>query len=708
MDATTALWNPLALAGLRENEFILTVNRPFEFSAAGLVGYWPEVGSLGLSLAQIPLTDNNLERASVAWARTLGKPFSFGASLHGNRLQGDEFASASLGVVWHPLGERLPLSRDPYQPFFNIPLTTFPLAFAIQVSDLPLGAERLSSYYVTGAAVRFRPDGLALLGSLEWRGSEALPRFGFASPVFHHFALYGGIFDFKPENAALGLAAMGSAYSFDLVYSFADKKVLYGIAFRLGPKPSERASQHLSHGMSFIKSANYRTALKQFNYYLAYEPEDAKILKLDSALTSQIRREDERIAKLMREGEALENRMKYFDAATKYIAVLQINREHKMAREYLSRLAPQIEIYTRRQYRNAVQLYDERNYSEARKLFESIQLVGKNYGDTQDYLNRIYRLQHQEAEKIFVRGLGYYEQDNFSKARELFQEALTLSPNYERAQAYLDSSQVRMEEQKARINRLLTEADHFNRRQQFSRAYRAYREVLDLDPTNEKAKQGIRLLQNRIDAEVSEKLHAANRAFDRGDYALAGESCKQILDLAPKHEEANNLLLRINQINNRRVDDHIRRGLSYLEAQDWKNAVEEFDRALSIDPQNRMADQKRQEALSQSNIQQLFEQAQVQYNRNQLLKAIELYRTILERDPSNATAQARLNECQRQLDVQVDRFFKRGLNLFIADDYEGAIKELDRALSINPMHKQSLEYKQKAQQSLEALKRLRE
>jgi hypothetical protein len=56
----------------------------------------------------------------------------------------------------------------------------------------------------------------------------------------------------------------------------------------------------------------------------------------------------------------------------------------------------------------------------------------------------------------------------------------------------------------------------------------------------------------------------------------------------------------------------------------------------------------------------------------------------------------------------VEKFFKRGLNLFIADDYEGAIKELDRALSINPRHKQSLEYKQKAQQSLEALRRLRE
>jgi tetratricopeptide (TPR) repeat protein len=136
--------------------------------------------------------------------------------------------------------------------------------------------------------------------------------------------------------------------------------------------------------------------------------------------------------------------------------------------------------------------------------------------------------------------------------------------------------------------------------------------------------------------------------------------------------------------------------------------VDEFDKALSIDPRNRVAEQKRQEALSQSNIQQLFEQAQAQYNRSQFLKAIEFYRTILERDPRNAAARAKLGECQRQIDLQTDRYFKRGLSLFIADDYEGAIKELDKALSLNPTHKQSLEYKQKAQQSLEALRRWRE
>jgi len=709
VEATTTLWGPAALAGLRENKFILTSNQSFQFSAAGLMGYWPEVGSLGLSLARLSLANSNLDRASLAWARSVGRPIAVGLALHGNRLGQTEFATASLGVVWQPFGACLPLARDPYHSsFFNVPLTTFPLALALQASDLPLGHERLASYYVAGAAARFYANGPAALASFEWRGNKNLLRLGLASPVFKYFSLYGGAYDLKLRNTALGLAAFSNAYSFDLVYAFADKKFLTGIAFRLGPRPVERARQHYTRGMALAKASSFRPARRQFKNYLQYEPENVRVLRLDSALTASIRRDDERIGQLMEEGRALEKRLKYVEAAVKYISVLQINRGHGTAQKNLTRLAPQLDFYIKREYRNAVQWFDDGNYPEARKRFESILLVGQNYADTQDYLDRIKAMQLEEAGKFFVRGLGYFELNNFASAREQFQKALDLTPNYAAAQAYLDSIQLRAEARKARAARLLAEAERLNRRQQFNRAYRAYREALDLDPANDAAKQGMRLLQNRIDAEVAEKLQNATRAFERGDYAQAQETGRQILDLVPRQDEANNLLQRIKQINDRRAEDYVQRGLGYFEKKDWNNAVDEFDKALNSDPKNRVAAQKRQDALSQSNIQQLFAQAQAQYNRMQYLKAIEFYNTIIEREPTNAVARARLNECQKELDLQVERHFKAGLNLFINDDYEGAIRELNKALAINPRHKQSLDYKKNAQQSLESLKRLRE
>jgi hypothetical protein len=46
VDVTNALWNPAALASLREGEFLLTSNQPFEFSLVGLAGYWPDEEAL--------------------------------------------------------------------------------------------------------------------------------------------------------------------------------------------------------------------------------------------------------------------------------------------------------------------------------------------------------------------------------------------------------------------------------------------------------------------------------------------------------------------------------------------------------------------------------------------------------------------------------------------------------------------------------------
>ncbi len=708
VDASAALWNPAILAGLREVEFILASNRPFEFSVAGAAGYWPAYGSFGLSLARFPMAGTNLERASAAWAYPFGNIFSLGISLHGNRLGQDEFATAAVGAVWHPFGERLPLSRDPYPNFFNVPLPTYPLAFSIQASDVPLGYERLKPYYVAGVAARLHKNGPALLGSLAWREQETRTRLGVALPVIQSVALYGGLTDFRPKNAAIGVAALGHGYSFDVAYSFAGKKILTGIAFRLGAKPGDRARRHLSNGKAMIRSNNFRRALKEFEHYFRYEAEDLNAQQIAGVLTSRIREDDDKIAKLLDEAADHERRFKYVEAAVNYLNVLQINRDHRAAAENLGRLQPRLDFYIYREYNKGRQFFEDGNYPQARKAFENILLLRKNYAGARDYIDRLDDLQQQAAQEAYLTGLGYFSQQNFAKALEFFQQAVTLSPNHEEAQEYLDKTQAALQQQKEKIARLLAEAERLSRRQQINNAYRTYREVLDLDPENEIAKQQMRLLQSRIDAFVGEKLQAANRAYDRGDYTQAMELCQQILAVSPRQEEATALQQRIGQFNTKRAEEFVRRGLDYFEARDWNRAVGEFDKALSADPKNKMAQQKREEALSQSGIQQLLEQAQVYYSQNQFLQASEFYRRIMERDPAHPVARVRLEECQRQLNSQVEKYFERGLRLYAVDDYEGAIREWDKVLNIDPTHKQSLDYKQRARQQLETLRKLQE
>ncbi|MDZ7344886.1 MAG: tetratricopeptide repeat protein, partial [candidate division KSB1 bacterium] len=288
------------------------------------------------------------------------------------------------------------------------------------------------------------------------------------------------------------------------------------------------------------------------------------------------------------------------------------------------------------------------------------------------------------------------------------QQALAFSPNYEKAQTLLEETQEKIQQQNSQISRLLAEASRYLQQQQFAAAYRVYRQVLELDPENEIASQQMRAHQARIDAYIGEKLQAANRAFDRGEYSQANDLCRQILAISPRNERANALLQRVEQAQSQRAEEHLRRGTDYFHAKEWNRAVEEFDKALVLDPQNKTVLQKRQDALSQISIQQLFVQAQNFQRQNQFNQAISLYNSILERDPGHTAARSNRDECQRQLNLQIDKHFSNGINFYAAEDYENAIREWDKALRLDPNHKQSLEYKQQAQLRLDALRKLRE
>lgn len=150
----------------------------------------------------------------------------------------------------------------------------------------------------------------------------------------------------------------------------------------------------------------------------------------------------------------------------------------------------------------------------------------------------------------------------------------------------------------------------------------------------------------------------------------------------------------------------MRNALSLFDARLWQRAVEAFERVLDLDPTNKFAVSKRNEALSMINLKDLYEQGERYYNRGQFLQAMELFDRVLARDPNHAEAKRYLDNAQRQLNFVIEQHFNRGLSHYANEDYDNAIKEWDRVLALNPDHAQSLQYREQARQKLEALQKL--
>lgn len=710
-DPLAAAWNPALLAALRDVQFALSIDDAFDLTHAGLAGFWPQYGGVGVNVLQLFDSQHELDRLSLGWGKALSPFLSAGLSAHWNRADHGEstesFTTASFGLILHPFGGRIAVSEEfaDYD-FFNSPLSPYRFAFSLQASDVALGGKHLQTYYKSSMALRLGNRAPSLFASLEWRDDDPFARLGMAVPIVPRFALYSSITDFNSKRSALGGAFLSDRYAFDLAYTFLDKSVRGGLSLRLGASPLERARNHYEAGNKMAEMQNYRAALRELRHYRAYEPEMEKAGQLLQALAIKVASEDRQIRLLLDEARAFELRHRYLSAALNYLQVLKMDRGHREARDRLAVLQPRLDIYLNQLYTRGVQAFEEGNYDVAYKAFENILLVRPDYPKAAHYTAQLKDVRAKQAEEIFLRGLGYYSQKNYTKAIADFEEAINLSPNYAEARENLEKARTGLAQQAKQNDRLFAQARRLQQKQQYLSAYNLYRQILDSDPSYESARQEIKALQGRIDEFISAKMQAGERAFQRGDLAAAEDQFQAILKMSPGHREANNYRQRITEAKRGRVESHMRNAMSLFDARLWSRAVEAFERVLEVEPSNKLAASKRNQALSMIDLKDLYEQGERYYNRGQFTQAMELFDRVLAKDPNHVEAKRYLDNSQRQLHLKIEQHFNRGLTYYANEDYDNAIKEWERVLAFNPEHAQSLQYREQARQKLEALQKL--
>src|SRR5262245_48984020 len=109
-DPFQAVWHPALLGALREHRFLINPDYDFKISTVGLAGFWPQAGGWGLNWSRAPLGTAELRRLSLGWGLGLNRYLSTGLTVHGNRLNQETFATASVGLIVHPLGGPLAVS----------------------------------------------------------------------------------------------------------------------------------------------------------------------------------------------------------------------------------------------------------------------------------------------------------------------------------------------------------------------------------------------------------------------------------------------------------------------------------------------------------------------------------------------------------------------------------------------------------------------
>ncbi len=214
-----------------------------------------------------------------------------------------------------------------------------------------------------------------------------------------------------------------------------------------------------------------------------------------------------------------------------------------------------------------------------------------------------------------------------------------------------------------KINEMLIEGQQFMAEGNLIDAQIRFQTVIELDPKNEPAKNSLR----QIDAQVKSVARAFYDkgiiAFSAGNLITAKEEFEKVITIQPDNDEATK---KLNQINSElekekktmiqsqikdRVNNKFEQGMKAIEAHNFENAITYFLETLSLDPKN-------QEAKEHLNTVRsiLFEKHYAHclnfVNTSNWEQAIKMAKRALEYNPDSESAKRTLNNVERNWKVQ--------------------------------------------------------
>ncbi|KAA3616533.1 MAG: hypothetical protein DWQ05_12445 [Calditrichaeota bacterium] len=712
----TNLNNPAALGLTRDANFLLVAQNPFQMDFIGASQYSPLIGTLSFSLSRFQiakktifpdsLTDSSelLERATAAFGRAFGNRWTLGASLHANRMNNKDFGTANISFM-------VLESKDNFvSELYNKPLLFInslrnnqKYSFSYSYHDFSFNKKNLTGFSEFGFHFRYKKNMPYIYSTIRTTGHDEKINIGLGMALNDKLSLFSTYDDLS--NMTAGGAFIFGHQVFSLGYSNEAKKIIADFALRIGAAPAENAKKFWKSGVSLSRRGSYKIALKEIHKYRTYNPHDPKGLQLEKWLHVKVAAHEDKINSLLAQAQRYIEDEKYLKADLCYLEILAIDKKNKQALQGIEEIKSLVNLNVLKIAIIGKNAYKNSNYAAAERAFFAIKQVRPEHAEAKLYLHKIKEFYYNEAEKLFLRGLGYYNQKNYKMAVVSFEEALEKSQNHAESVKYLEKSRSMLAWQTRETKSILAQANRFVRKDNFKKASELYQKILELDPQNQVAKNELRILKPKLKRYISRLILQGKTAFENKDYDLAKDYFEKANAL-DQSREANYYLTKIIEVRRNRLDSDFNKAETAFSEKNWQKAISFYNRVLQQDETHTASRNKRKQAYQNSDFDELLKSADEKIENSNYFEAYELYTALQERDSNNTYIQAQVDTCRLYLHEEVELFFNSGISFFAGENYENAIKEWDAALRIDPNHAKSKEYKKKAEQRLKALNRL--
>jgi tetratricopeptide (TPR) repeat protein len=703
-------WNPGALAFASSRQLFLGINAPFSINYFGISDYLPNIGALGVAFSALPVRLRTLQTTTLAWGNDFTPYAGLGANINFHEVNQEYFASIGLGSYFQILARKTFLTHSRFLARF---IDDGIIGIGLNILNLPISNHQTDYSIRMGLRYDIPGRGPKIQYVAHIQEPQTTHHLGIGYQFFPFFSMFAGAQDFELQKGAFGFRIQDKNYAFDFCWTNENKAIQASIQMILGKSAPERAREHLNRGDDLLRERNYRQSILEYERSLRFARNDS-IIRLIKYLYTKKQEEDRLIDSLTIEGLKHQNQKNYLTAELFYKRVLKIDPSSKVAQENRRLIAPYVQALSQRLLKNANDNFAQGDLLNTRKFLRAFLHFQEHNYEAEQFLKLVSDSLQQSAQIHFYRGWGYEEQQNYLRAKEEYELAQECDPESEqisrRYQNLTNRLQRETEMRLHQISTFLELARQMIERKNPAGAYVNYKKVLNIEPANSEAQEGIKQTRIEVQAYLARNLKNAQKLFERSDFIAAENIFKEVKNLAVLESsfnnyerESNQYLQRINNQKTEECDQLYNEGLRKFQEQNWKAAREYFQRMISLNCKQRIAQDKMQEITSRLQADSLSEAGQSYFQRGELLSAMRLYQRAIQILPESQLIILQIEKCQAEMNKKIDEHFNRGMSLYNEQNYNQAIIEWEKVLSFNPDHYDSIDYIQRAKKRLDAL-----
>jgi tetratricopeptide (TPR) repeat protein len=341
------------------------------------------------------------------------------------------------------------------------------------------------------------------------------------------------------------------------------------------------------------------------------------------------------------------------------------------------------------------------DWAEAEELYQNILVIAPKHPQATEGISRLHEARQEHVAELYASGKEALNAGRSDTAVELFTQLVDLEPDDELARQGLMTAQ---QAQANRLDEYLLKGHNALGRKNFDEARQWFNKAIKIEDS-ERIHAELAALDQHIAREADSLANAASLAAQKTRYRDAKKLYAKALKLSPGHKASIDGQTSLEKLIDDNMAQSLGKGLQALDKGDDQRAATEFRKVLELSPENQQAlDGLRKSRDNQA--QKLEETVALGLSAledGDLTKAQELLDLALARDAYHGGAQQlrqRLEKVQQSGAKPGDeqQLYLQGVAFYTQGKYPDAIKAWETVLLLDPKH-------EKAQLNIEKTRR---